>query len=127
MNRHELGKVVLDQIERKREQLVRVVVIRTEERKSGLGQCEQCELLWKAYQKATIRSVPIDGEIRSRTEGQGREKLSEATTKAEAAEWLRVNARQKPAQHQVEMGVGDAQKYPLLSGGYSYRDNEPDA
>ena len=67
-------------------------------------ECEECQRLWKAYQRATIRSVQIDGEIRSMTEDQGREKLSEATTKAAAAELLRVEARQRLAEHQAETG-----------------------
>ena len=60
--------------------------------------------LQKPYQRATIQSVQIDGEIKSMTEDQGIKNLTEATTKAEAAEQLRVEARQKLAEHQAATG-----------------------
>jgi hypothetical protein len=66
-----------------------------EERSGRMEQCEECERLWKAYQTATIESVQLYEELRSITEDQGLEKLSGTTTRAEAAERLREEARQK--------------------------------
>ena len=60
--------------------------------------------LRKAYQRATIQSVQIDGEIKSMTEDQGPKNLTEATIKAEAAEQLRVEARHRLAQYQSATG-----------------------
>ena len=60
--------------------------------------------LRKAYQRATIQSVQIDGEIKSMTEDQGLKNLTEATIKAEAAEQLRVEARHRLAQYQSATG-----------------------
>ena len=65
-----------------------------------MSQCEECERLWKAYQTATIHSVQLYEEIESMTEDQGLQKLSEMTTKAEAAE----RARQRLAEHQAATG-----------------------
>jgi hypothetical protein len=69
-----------------------------------MGQCEECERLWKAYQTATIASVQLDEELRSITEDQGLEKLSGTTARAEAAERLREVARQRLAEHQAATG-----------------------
>ena len=44
--------------------------------------------LRKACQRATIQSVQIDGETKSMTEDQGLKNLTEATSKADAAEQL---------------------------------------
>jgi hypothetical protein len=59
-----------------------------------MNQCPECERLWRAYQKA-IQCVQLDQEIRSMTEDEALEKLGEPITKAEAAERLRMEARQK--------------------------------
>jgi hypothetical protein len=107
MNRHELAKVLLDEIVRTRAQLARLQMVlarRAEEEISRMGQCEECERLWKAYQAATIESVQLYEELRSITEDQGLEKLSEITTKAEAAERLRMEARQRLAEHRAATG-----------------------
>jgi hypothetical protein len=88
MKRHELAKVLLDEIVRTRAQLARsqmVLARRTEEKLGRMDQCEECERLWKAYQKATAQSVQLYEELRSVTEDQGLQNLSEATIKAEAA------------------------------------------
>ena len=69
-----------------------------------MGQCAECERLWKAYQTATIESVQLYEELRSITEDQGLEKLSGATTKAEAAERLHEEARQRLAEHLAATG-----------------------
>ena len=70
-----------------------------------MEQCEECERLWKAYQTATTQSVQLDEEIRSMTEDQGLQKFREATTRAEAAQQQRVEARQKAvAEHQAATG-----------------------
>jgi hypothetical protein len=58
----------------------------------------------KAYQRATIQSVQIDGEIKSMTEDQSLKNLTEATIKAEAAEQLFEEARQTLARHQAATG-----------------------
>ena len=107
MNRHELARVLLDEIARTRAQLVRlqmVLAIRAEEGISPMSQCEKCERLWKAYQTATIESVQLYEELRSITEDQGLEKLSGATTRAEAADRLREEARQRLVEHQAATG-----------------------
>lgn len=54
--------------------------------------------LRKAYQRATIQSVQIDGEIKSMTEDQGPKNLTEATIKAE------LEARHRLAQYQSATG-----------------------
>jgi hypothetical protein len=69
-----------------------------------MDQCEECQRLWKAYQKATIQAVQLDEEIRSMTEDQDLQRFSEVTTKAEAGERLRVEARQRLAEHQAATG-----------------------
>ena len=107
MERSELAKALLEEIVRTREQLARlqkVVVIRTEERNSGMDQCDECQRLWQAYQQATIQAVQLDEEIRSMTEDQDLQKFSEVATKAEAAERLRAEARQQLAEHQATTG-----------------------
>jgi hypothetical protein len=107
MKRHELAKVLLDEIVRTRAQLARLQMVlarRTEEKISRVDQCEECERLWQAYQTATIQSVQLYDEIRSMTEGQSLQELSETTTKAEAAERLRMEARQKLAEHRAAIG-----------------------
>jgi hypothetical protein len=74
MNRHELAKVLLDEIVRTRAQLVRLQMVlarRAEEGISRMSQCEECERLWKAYQTTTIESVRLDLELSSMTEDQG--------------------------------------------------------
>jgi hypothetical protein len=79
MKRSELAKMLRDEIMRTRAQLVRLQMLlarRAEERRSGMGQCEECERLWKAYQAPTIESVQFYEELRSITEDQGLEKLS---------------------------------------------------
>ena len=100
-----LAKVLLDEIERARAQLVRLEMFmtrRAEERR--MGQCEECERLWKVYQRTTIEAVQLYGELRSITEEQGIEKLSGATTKAEAGERLHEEAHQRLAQHLAATG-----------------------
>jgi hypothetical protein len=107
MTRCELATALLDEIERTRAQLERLrtaFVTRQEERTSGMDKCEECQSLWKAYQKATIQSVQLDEEVRSMTEDESLQKFSEATTKAEAAEQLRVEARQRLTEHQAATG-----------------------
>jgi hypothetical protein len=107
MTRCELATALLDEIERTRAQLERLrtaFVTRQEERTSGVDKCEECQRLWKAYQKATIQSVQLDEEVRSMTEDESLQTFSEATTKAEAAEQLRVEARQRLAEHQAASG-----------------------
>jgi hypothetical protein len=94
--KRELAKVLLDEI-------VRTRVQRREEGASGM-ECEECQRLWKAYQRATIESVQLDQEVRSMTEDESLQKFSEVTTRAEAAEQLRVEARQKLAEHQAATG-----------------------
>ena len=56
-----------------------------------------------------VKSLPADRllashKLRSMTEDRGIQKFSEATGKAEAAEQLRVEARQRPAEHQAATG-----------------------
>ena len=100
-----LAKVLLDEIERARAQLVRLEMVltrRAEERR--MGQCEECERLWKVYQKTTIEAVQLYGELRSITEDQDIEKLTGATTEAEAAERLHEEARQRLAEHLAATG-----------------------
>jgi hypothetical protein len=107
MKRSELEKMLRDEIMRTRAQLVRLQMLlarRAEERRSGMGQCEECERVWKAYQKATAQSVQLYQELRSMTEDQGLQNLSEATIKAEAAEKLFEEARQKLAEHRAATG-----------------------
>ena len=103
----EIAKVLLDEIARMREQLARlytVLMMRLKERAASGMECEECLRLWKAYQRATTQSVQLDGEVRSMKEEQGLQQLSETTARAEAAEQLRVEARQKLAEHQVATG-----------------------
>jgi hypothetical protein len=112
MKRSELEKVLLDEIRRSRAQLTRAQLIRlqmvlakrTRERKGRTGQCEECDRLWKAYQRATIQCVQLDKKLRSMTEDRGLRKLKETTTKAEAAERLFEEARQRLAEHQATTG-----------------------
>jgi TPR repeat protein len=107
MNRHELAKVLLDEIVRTRAQLVRLQMVlarRAEEGISRMSPCGECERLWKAYQTATIESVQLYEELKSITEDQGLEKLTGTTTRAEAAELLREEARQRLAEHQAATG-----------------------
>jgi hypothetical protein len=104
MTRCELATALLDEIERTRAQLERLrtaFVTRQEERTSGMDKCEECQRLWKAYHKATIQSVQLDEEVRSMTEDESLQKFREATTKAETAEQLRVEARKRLAEHQA--------------------------
>jgi hypothetical protein len=106
MNRNEMAKVLLAEIERTGPQLVRlerVLARRAKERKSRMGECEECERLWKAYQ-TTIVAVQLDEKLKSITEDQGLEKLSGTTTRAEAAQRLREEARQRLAEHQAATG-----------------------
>ena len=98
MKRSEVAKVLLEEIVRTRTQPTRLRKV-VEERKSGMDQCEECDRLWKEYQRATIESVQLDAEVRSMTEGQGLQKFREAAARAEAAEQLRVQARQRLAEH----------------------------
>jgi hypothetical protein len=107
MKRSELEKALLDEIVRTRAQLVRLQMVlarRTEERKSRTGQCEECDRLWKEYQRATTQSAQLYEEMRSMTEIRGLRKLMETTTKAEAAERLFEKARQRLAEHQAATG-----------------------
>ena len=60
--------------------------------------------LRKAYQRATVQSVQIDGEIKSMREDQGLKNLTEATIKAETAEQLFEEARKRLAQRQAATG-----------------------
>jgi hypothetical protein len=74
MNRHELARVLLDEIVRMRAQLLRLRMVltrRTEERISRMSQCGECERLWRAYQTATIESVQLYEELRSITDDEG--------------------------------------------------------
>jgi len=106
MKRHELANVLLDEIVRTRAQLARLQMVlarRTEEKISRVDQCEECERLW-ACESATIQSVQLYEEIGSMTQGQSLQKLSETTTRAEAAERLRLEARQKLAEHRAATG-----------------------
>ena len=112
MKRHEFAKVLLDEIVRRRAQLVRlqmVLATGVEERSGRMEQCAECERLWKAYQTATIESVQLYEELKSISEEQGLEKLSGTTTRAEAADRLREKARQSLAEHQVAPGIADFQ------------------
>ena len=107
MKRSELAKMLRDEIMRTRAQLVRLQMLlarRAEEGISRMSQYEECERLWKAYQTATIESVQLSEALRSITEDQSLEKLSGTTTKAEAAERLREEARQRLAEHQAATG-----------------------
>jgi hypothetical protein len=107
MKRHELAKMLRDEIVRTRAQLARLQMVlarRTEEGISRVDQCEECERLWKAFQTAPIEGVQLSEELRSITEDQGLEKLSGTTTRAEAAERLREEARQRLAEHQAATG-----------------------
>ena len=106
MRRDELAKVLLDEIKRTRAQLARLQTAFMTRRKEGASgvECEECQRLGKAYQRATIQSVQIDKKLRSMTEDQGCEKVSEATTEAEAAEQLRVEARQRLTEHKAATG-----------------------
>ena len=97
----EIAKVLLDEIGRTP---TYGLDARREVRTSRMGQCEDCERLWKAYQTATIESVQLYEELKSITEDQGLEKLSGTTARAEAAERLREEARQRLAEHQAATG-----------------------
>jgi hypothetical protein len=100
-------EVLLDEIERTRAQLIclqMVLARRTEERKSRIGQCEECDRLWKEYQRATTQSAQLYEEMRSMTEDRGLRKLRGTTTKAEAAKRLFEEARQRLAEHQAATG-----------------------
>jgi hypothetical protein len=100
-------EVLLDEIERTRAQLIclqMVLARRTEERKSRISQCEECDRLWKEYQRATTQSAQLYEEMRSMTEDRGLRKLRGTTTKAEAAERLFEEARQRLAEHQAATG-----------------------
>jgi hypothetical protein len=71
MKRDELAKVLLDEIKRTRAQLASLqtaFMTRQKEGASGM-ECEECQRLGKAYQRATIQSVQIDKKLRSMTEG----------------------------------------------------------
>ena len=106
-NKLEKAKVLLDEIEHTRAQLIRLQMVlasRTEERKSRMGQCEECDRLWKEYQRATTQSAQLYEEIRSMTEDRGLRKLRETTTKAEAAERLFEKTRQRLTEHQAVTG-----------------------
>jgi hypothetical protein len=103
MERNEIAKVLLDEIERTRAQLVRLQMLlarRAEERRNRMGQYEERQRLWKAYQTATIESVQLYEEPRSITEDQGLEKLSGTAT----SERLREEACQRLAEHQAATG-----------------------
>ena len=105
--KRELAKVLLDEIVRTRVQLVRLRMVlarREEEGISRMDQCKECDRLWEEYQRATIDSVQLDAEVRSMTEGQGIQKFRGATASAEAAEQLRVQARQRLAEHLATTG-----------------------
>jgi hypothetical protein len=107
VKRSELEKVLLDEIVRTRAQLALLQLVlarRTEERKSRTGQCEECDRVWKEYQRATSQSAQLYEEIRSMTEDRGLRKLRETTAKAEAAERLFEKARQRLAEHQAATG-----------------------
>jgi hypothetical protein len=43
-------------------------------------ECEECQHFWKAYQRATIESIPLDEEVRSGNEYQSL-KVSESRWK----------------------------------------------
>jgi hypothetical protein len=79
-------------------------MMRVDDRASGM-ECQECQHLWKAYQRATIASFQLDEEVRSRNEYRLGE-LIETTARAEAAEQLRVEARQKLAEHWMATGHG---------------------
>jgi hypothetical protein len=101
-----MAKALLDEIERTRTQLAwlgRVLMMGVDER--GM-ECEECQHLWKAFQRATIESIRLDEEVRSRNEYQSLRELIETTAKAEAAVQLRVEARQKLAEHWAASGHG---------------------
>ena len=107
MKRSELEKALFDEIVRTRAQLIRLQMVlagRSEERKGRMGQCAECDRLWKEYQSATTQSAQLYEEIRSMTEDRGLRKLGETTTKAEAAERLFEEARQRLAEHQAATG-----------------------
>jgi hypothetical protein len=104
MKRSKLEKMLLDEIVLTRAQLIRLQMVlarRTEERKRRMGHCEECDRLWKEYQSATTQSAQLYEEIRSMTEDRGLRKLRETTTKAEAAERLFEEARQRLAEYQA--------------------------
>jgi hypothetical protein len=103
-----MARGLLDEIERTRAQVARLpagLMMRVDERASGM-ECEQCQHLWKAYQRATIENIRLDEEVRSRNEYQSLRELIETAARAEAAEQLRVEARQKLAQHWAATGHG---------------------
>jgi hypothetical protein len=80
-------------------------MMRVDDRASGM-ECRECQHLWKAYQRATIARFQLDAEVRSRNEYQSLRELIETTARAEAAEQLRVEARQKLAEHWMATGHG---------------------
>ena len=105
--KRELAKVLLDEIVRTRVQLVRLRMVlarEVEERSGRMDRCKECDRLWEEYRRATIESVQLDAEVRSMTEGQGLQKFREATASAKAAEQLRVQARQRLAEHLAATG-----------------------
>ena len=81
-----------------------VLMMRREERAASWMECEECQRLWKAYQRATTESVQLDTEVRSMTEGQGPQKFRETAARADAAELLRVDARQRLEEHRTATG-----------------------
>jgi DNA integrity scanning protein DisA with diadenylate cyclase activity len=108
MQRNQMAKGLLDEIEGTRAQLARrgrVLMMRVDEIATGM-ECEECQHLCKAYQRATIESIRLDEEVRSRNEYQSFRELIETTARAKAAEQLRVAARQKLAEHWVATGHG---------------------
>ena len=80
------------------------MMMRPEERAASGMECEECQRLWKVYQRATAQSVQLDAEARSMTEDQGLQKFRETTARAGAAEQLRVDARQSLEEHQAATG-----------------------
>ena len=102
-----MAKILLDEIVRTREQLAglhTVLMMRLEERAASGMECEECQRLWKAYQRATTQSVQLDAEVRSMNEDQALRELSETIARADVAEQLRMEARQRLEEHQVATG-----------------------
>jgi hypothetical protein len=114
MKRSESEKVLFDEIVRMRAQLALLQLVlasRTEERKSRMGQCEECDHLWKEYQRATTQSARLYEKIRSMTEDRGLRKLRETTTKAEAAERAFEKARQDWQNIRQQPGIGKSSEW----------------
>jgi DNA polymerase/3'-5' exonuclease PolX len=65
---------------------------------------QECQHVWKAYQRATIESIRLGGKVRSMDEYQSLRQLIETTARAEAAVQLRVEARQELAEHLAATG-----------------------